>query len=99
MHIRVEATVLLQVSNHHTVMSSGECESSCREKHVTWRELSITRAKPNFESLILMDHFWVGKKRKIKNKNNNKRNPLPQSEREMIHYRLGNVIQCSALTI
>lgn len=29
----------------------------CILEHVTWRELSITRAKPNFESLILMDHL------------------------------------------
>lgn len=29
----------------------------CKGKLITCRELSITKAKPNFESLILMDHF------------------------------------------
>lgn len=52
-----EKKLTLQVSNHHTVIRSGEYDSSCRLKHITWRELSITKAKPNFESLILMDHF------------------------------------------
>lgn len=35
------------------VSSSGER----KDLEVTWRELSITKAKPNFESLILIDHF------------------------------------------
>lgn len=29
---------------------------TAEEKYFTWRELSITKANPNFESLILMDH-------------------------------------------
>jgi len=34
--------------------------------NVTCRELSITRAKPNFESLILIDHLGGKKKYYIK---------------------------------
>lgn len=40
-------------------------------KKITWRELSITKAKPNFESLILMDHFGgknIKKSLKVKEK-------------------------------
>lgn len=34
---------------------SEDCKWHCIE--VTWRELSITSARPNFESLILIDHL------------------------------------------
>lgn len=46
------------------VSSSGER----KDLEVTCRELSITKAKPNFESLILIDHFGEEKTSKSNQK-------------------------------
>lgn len=42
-------------SPNNRIISEDYCKWHCTE--VTWRELSITSARPNFESLILIDHL------------------------------------------